>query len=325
MVDLSERTGMDRFLLCYFGRISTKRVRNMESLSASSFYEELVLRNTTFISADLQQKISQSTILVAGCGSTGGSAVELLIRNGFTHLLLADNGCYEINNANRQNMTIADDGKRKVDVFKDICESINPYATVELYSEGITLANADELVSRADIIIDGVDVTTESGLIAKYALHQHAKQHKKVVVSGYDMAACQYINILDYRNPDQEVLDNRITEQQIRSLPPLINCALLVPVNEIPYEMYEELEAVLLQGKTFVSQLGVAANLFGLIAVWTLVKVLNDESVQKEMNINVNEFLGIKLSSAQQENFTRKKAWLTQYIDDALNHAEQEA
>ncbi|WP_300425219.1 ThiF family adenylyltransferase [uncultured Thalassolituus sp.] len=297
----------------------------MESTMAADLYRELTLRNTTFISAELQQKIAGSTVLVAGCGSTGGSTVELLVRTGFTHLLLADNGSYEVNNANRQKMTLADDGRMKVDVFREICAAINPYVSVETWSSGITAENVEELVTRADIIIDGVDVTTTSGLKAKYELHRYAKANNKVVVSGYDMAACQYINVLDYRKPEQSLLDNRITEDQIDQLPALICCALLVPVKEIPYEMYAELEAVLLQGKDFVSQLGVAADLFGLVAVWTLVKVLEGQALQKELNINVSDLLGIQLNDEQKLDLLTKQAWLTGYIQDAMQAAEQEA
>ena len=130
----------------------------------------IVERTFRGISAELQQKIAGSTVLVAGCGSTGGSTVELLVRTGFTHLLLADNGSYEVNNANRQKMTLADDGRMKVDVFREICAAINPYVSVETWSSGITAENVEELVTRADIIIDGVDVTTTSGLKAKYEL-----------------------------------------------------------------------------------------------------------------------------------------------------------
>ena len=77
-------------------------------LDHDQFYRELTLRNAGFISADDQCGLREAVILIAGCGSTGGSVIELLVRSGAEHLILVDNGSYELNNANRQNMVVGD-------------------------------------------------------------------------------------------------------------------------------------------------------------------------------------------------------------------------
>ena len=54
------------------------------------FYSQLVLRQHGLIPPDDQQRLRTSTILIAGCGSIGGSVVEPLVRLGAENLILAE-------------------------------------------------------------------------------------------------------------------------------------------------------------------------------------------------------------------------------------------
>jgi len=133
-----------------------------------SFYQEFTLRNAGFISDSEQHTLRQAHILIAGCGSTGGSVIEVLVRSGAENLALADNGSYELNNANRQNMVLTDVGRAKVDVFAERMLQINPHVAISCHAHGITPDNDDELVQWADIIVDAVDVTGRSRLEMKF-------------------------------------------------------------------------------------------------------------------------------------------------------------
>jgi len=75
---------------------------------------------------------------------------------------------------------------------------INPYAQFEVHTDGITDANVADLVSRADLIIDGVDVTEPPAIRAKFALHTEAKRQRKPVIGGYDIAGTQWTPSYDY-------------------------------------------------------------------------------------------------------------------------------
>ena len=57
-----------------------------------AFYADLTTRNRGFVSDAAQDRLGQLTVLVAGCGSTGGAAVEPLVRLGVQHFLLAEPG-----------------------------------------------------------------------------------------------------------------------------------------------------------------------------------------------------------------------------------------
>ncbi len=258
--------------------------------TAPGFYQEFTLRNTGFISAEDQLTLRQATILVAGCGSTGGSTIEVLVRSGAEHLILADNGSYELNNINRQNMTLADIGRAKPAVFAERCHSINPNAEFELHTDGITPANVTALVARADVVIDAVDVTTQAGLRMKWRLHEEAQRQRKAVISGYDMGTAQFVPIYDYRNPDQPLLDGVISAHHIEELDPLAVCSLLVPERYLRNEIIDELERVY-AGKDFVSQLAIAANLFGIIATAAVIELLAGRPVNSDIYQDVRNWI----------------------------------
>ena len=173
-------------------------------------YAELTLRNRGLISQDEQQVLRRATILVAGCGAVGGATVEPLTRAGAEHFILAEPGTYEYNNANRQNMRIQDIGKNKATALAERMPDINPYAKYEVHTDGITEANVADLVGRADLIIDGVDVTEPPAIQAKYALHREAKRFGKPVIGGYDIAGAQWTPLYDYRKSNQKILDGKI-------------------------------------------------------------------------------------------------------------------
>lgn len=259
---------------------------NALNINKQDFYKEFTLRNAGFITEQEQKVLRESVILVAGCGSTGGSAIELLVRSGAENLILIDNGTYDLNNSNRQNMTLEDVGELKPEVFKLRCNAINPFAKIEVCNIGITPDNVDDYVTRADIVIDAVDVTGRSGLEMKFLLHQVCHEKHKAVICGYDMAATQYIPIFDYRDKTLPLFDNQITTDMVATMEPLKVCTFLVPVTEIPEAMFEELERSQ-QGKDYTSQLGIAANLFGTITTGLVIDMLNNKTVKKEYTVDV--------------------------------------
>ncbi|QKE61966.1 ThiF family adenylyltransferase [Aquipseudomonas campi] len=270
-------------------------------LDHDQFYRELTLRNAGFISTDEQCGLREAVILIAGCGSTGGSVIELLVRSGAEHLILADNGSYELNNANRQNMVISDIGRTKVEVFAERVRQINPYIKLELHGHGVTPDNVEAMVAQADVVVDAIDVTGRSGLEMKYLLHRVCQRQYKPVVCGYDMAAAQYIPVFDYRNPDLAVLDNQLSAEQVATLDPMQACSFLIPVECVPLEMYAELDRHL-AGKDYTSQLGVAAHLFGTLATALIIDLLNGRAVRDAIYVDVWELIRRRDALAEREH-----------------------
>ncbi|MFC7511740.1 HesA/MoeB/ThiF family protein [Streptomyces thermocarboxydus] len=74
----------------------------------------------------MQERLRNATVLVAGCGSTGGAVVEPLARLGTGRFVLAEPGEYELNNLNRQSATHKDIGRNKAEVAAERIRSVNP-------------------------------------------------------------------------------------------------------------------------------------------------------------------------------------------------------
>ena len=256
--------------------------------SHEELYAELTLRNKGLISLAEQETLRRATILVAGCGAVGGATIEPLLRAGAEHFILAEPGTYEYNNANRQNMRIQDIGKNKASAFAEKMPDINPFAQFEVHTDGITDANVADLVGRADLIIDGVDVTEPPALQAKFALHREAKRLKKPIIGGYDIAGAQWTPVYDYRKPGQKLLDGKISEEDLPGLTPMGFLSKVISPLKIPIEMIPEIERQLIGQSASMPQLGYTALQFGVLVVRLAFDVLMERPVKKNAIIDVN-------------------------------------
>jgi tRNA threonylcarbamoyladenosine dehydratase len=252
------------------------------------FYEEFTERNRGFISARTQEELSQARILIAGCGSTGGAAVEPLARLGVQDFILADIGEFELNNLNRQHAAFTDIGRHKAEVAARRIMEINPHARVDIVADGITADNARDLVGRCSVVIDGVDVTEGSGWRAKYRLHEAAARSRRPVLTGYDMAGAQYIRFYDYRKPGRRPFDGKITS-------PMVDRAMVwsllfkaIPVRFIPLEMLRNARENLGETNYSVPQLVYASMQFGALSARMTAEILAGQPVRRHVMVDVH-------------------------------------
>jgi hypothetical protein len=254
------------------------------------FYRELTTRNTPLITPQEQERIRTATILIAGCGSIGGAAVEPLIRLGAENLILAEPDGYDIANMNRQSCRLQDVGKNKAVAFAERMKEINPYATLEVHDHGITAENVDDVTSRADVILDGIDVTTKPPLRHKVHLHQRAREKRKIVVSGYDIAGVQMLLVYDYSAGD-ELLAGKVKSDEVEKLEPFEFLARVIPFTVIPIEIIPELERQVRGEGGGFPQLVYTANLFGVLAIRATIDILAGRPVRKRIVIDANAAL----------------------------------
>lgn len=112
--------------------------------------------------------ISNSSILIIGCGGVGGYAIESLARCGVKKLILVDFDIVDKSNLNRQisalNSTI---GLKKTVVFKKRIHDINNNIEVIIIDEFITKNNINLLFEhKIDFLIDACDtIETKKELI----------------------------------------------------------------------------------------------------------------------------------------------------------------
>ena len=260
----------------------------MTASDRDSFYRELTTRNGGLISESSQQSLRQATVLIAGCGSTGGAAIEPLVRLGAERLVLADNGDFELNNLNRQPAGLEDLGCNKALVARSRIAAINPYAEVTVDISGVTPANVEALVMSCDAVVDGVDVTGNDGWRAKLLLHQAAAAQAKPVITGYDMAGLQYIRFYDYRRAGSVAFDGRINSSHVESLDSWALLVRAIPIRRVPFEMLAEARAHLGQPDYSVSQLVYASLLFGALCARMVSEVVAGGQVRREVVVDVH-------------------------------------
>jgi molybdopterin/thiamine biosynthesis adenylyltransferase len=255
------------------------------------FYAQFITRNQGLISPQEQERLRTAAILVAGCGSVGGAVIEPLIRLGAERLALAEPGEYDLPNINRQSVRLQDIGRNKAEVFRERMADINPYASVTVHTDGITPENAPALVGQADLIMDGVDVTTKPPLKAKFALHQEARRRKLPVIAGYDIAGLQMLLVYDYRRDDTKLLNGKVTESEIDEIEPMDFLARVIPKIAIPYEILPELGRQIRGEREGFPQIVYTAHLFGVLASRAAIDVLMDNPVRKRIMVDVTALM----------------------------------
>ncbi|MDN5789613.1 MAG: ThiF family adenylyltransferase [Micrococcales bacterium] len=267
-------------------------------VTAPSFYAQLTERNRGFISDRAQQRLSETVVLVAGCGSTGGAVVEPLARLGVQRFLLADVGHYELNNLNRQNAYVDEIGEHKAVVCARRIAQINPAATAEIREDGITRDNARDLVSRCGVVIDGVDVTEPSGWLAKFVLHKEAARLGRPVVSGYDMAGTQYVRFYDYR-PGDAPFHGAVRRADVERAMTWDLLRRVVPMRYVPVEMIDLARARVRTGEDGLPQVVYASLAFGAIASRIVVCLMEGQPVRTHTVVGLDSAVRRPRANAQ--------------------------
>jgi molybdopterin/thiamine biosynthesis adenylyltransferase len=228
-----------------------------------------------------------STILIAGCGSIGGSVVEPLVRLGAERLMLAEPDGYDLHNLNRQSARLQDLGRNKAEVLQERLRDINPYASIEVHSRGIVPDNVEALLARAALVVDGVDVTNSSARRNKVLLHEQARRFGLPVVSGYDIAGLQLLQIYDYRSRGVAALDGRVSLHAVDRLDTLEFLERIIPKTALPHEMIPELRRRLAGEQGSFPQLVYTAQLFGVLAARVILDLLAGRAVQRRVMVDV--------------------------------------
>jgi hypothetical protein len=257
-------------------------------LTEEAFYAELTTRNTGVVSAAEQRALRESTILVAGCGSIGGAAVEPLARLGVRSFLLADPGTYELNNLNRQSATVDDIERNKAAAAASRVLGINPHAKTAVFEDGLTEDNVDRLTSDIAVIVDGIDVTTMAGWRAKHLLHRVAVERRLPLVTGWDIAGAQYVRCYDYRHVTKP-FDGAISKEDIERLTSWQLLLKAIPLRYVPLEMFREVRDHLGRPDYSFPQVTYVALAFGAITSHLVVKLAAGSEVRSEIYIDIHQ------------------------------------
>lgn len=258
----------------------------MSAEDRDAFRRELVSRNWGLLTEADQDVLRRTRFVIAGCGSTGGACAMPLLRTGAERFVLLDPGAYELSNLNRQDATLADVGVNKARATAQRLRAVSPYAELEVHEEGVRPDTIGGLLRPGDLVIDAVDVTTRDGVEAKLALHDAACASRVPVLTAYDIATTQLIELFDYRRIrrplDGRVGDAREPDAVLRRLIP----ALALPRAIFPVLIRRRRE----EGLPF-PQLAMTSTLLGALVVPYALRILRGEAVPRRLRVDLDELV----------------------------------
>ena len=105
-----------------------------------------------------QKKLAESRVLVVGAGGLGSPVSLYLAAAGVGTIGIADFDRVDVSNLQRQILYREQDiGKAKAELAAEQLQSRNHSVQVEVYPEGITAENAEEILAKLDVIVDASD------------------------------------------------------------------------------------------------------------------------------------------------------------------------
>jgi hypothetical protein len=161
-----------------------------------------------------QVTLRTSRLLVAGCGSVGGSVVEPLVRLGLGSVVLSDPEVFELSNLNRQACYVNDMGRSKAQVLAERGRAINAQLDTRVFDEGLNEENLRDAMQGVNVVFDGIDVGMSPW--SKYALHELACAEHIPVLSGIDLGGKAVVYVFDYRQRQAKPFFGKATAEAHR-------------------------------------------------------------------------------------------------------------
>jgi molybdopterin/thiamine biosynthesis adenylyltransferase len=128
---------------------------SLSSEEVERYARQIVLRG---VGGPGQNKLKAARVLVVGVGGLGSPALQYLAGAGVGTLGIVDDDVVALSNLHRQIIHgTGDVGRLKTDSATDAIRRINPHIAVEPISLRLDAENAQELVSRFDVVLDGSD------------------------------------------------------------------------------------------------------------------------------------------------------------------------
>src|SRR5438132_9544954 len=135
-----------------------------------------------------QQCLSESRVVIVGCGALGSSHAEALARAGVGNLRVVDRDFVEFSNLQRQTMFTEADAKERlpkaIACAKHIRE-INSDVQVEAEIIDVNHSNIERLLQDCDVVLDGTDNFATRYLINDASVKHNVKWIYGAAVGSY--------------------------------------------------------------------------------------------------------------------------------------------
>lgn len=127
-----------------------------------------------------QNRLKAARVLVVGAGGLGGPVIQYLAAAGVGALGIADPDTVSLSNLQRQVLFATGDvGRGKAACAAAAVRALNPHVAAEPHPVRVTAANAEGLMGRYDVVVDGSD-----NFATRYALSDAACRARRPLVTG---------------------------------------------------------------------------------------------------------------------------------------------
>ena len=139
------------------------------------------------IGSEGQKKLSDSRVLLVGCGALGASHAEMLARAGVGRIRIVDRDFVEFTNLQRQTLYSESDAKERlpkaIAAQKRIAE-INSEIEIEPIVADVNRSNVESFIENCDLILDGTD-----NFQTRYLVNDACVKHSKTWIYGAAVSA----------------------------------------------------------------------------------------------------------------------------------------
>jgi molybdopterin/thiamine biosynthesis adenylyltransferase len=273
-------------------------------LTDKDFQKVRMARNKNLINEKEQNQFYKAVVGIAGLSVGNSVALTIVMEGGAKHIKLADHDTLSLSNTNRIRTSITNLGLPKVEMTARQIYELNPYAKVEIISEGLNEKNIGKFCNGLNVIIDEVD-----NLAIKYLLRIQAKNKKLPVVMAADNGDNGIIDIERYDlNPKTKFFHGRMGKTSYKELISLDKMGIGKMITKLvrPENVTPRMQKSLLEiGKSIISwpQLGGAATLNGSAVAYCVRQIVTGQPIENNRAI-------ISLDEKLEANFHSKKSRL---------------
>jgi len=249
-------------------------------LLAPDLHHELrTTRNQVLYNVDERARFRNLKVAIAGLSVGGTIALTVSLEGGAERMKLADHDVLSGSNLNRLRAGFDDIGAKKAHIIARQIYSLNPYAALDLYPEGLDQSNMEEFVTaepKPDVIVEEVD-----DLAVKIELRLLAQKHRVPVVMATNLGRRIVLDVERFDlEPDRAIFHGRLGNEprervaRSTSLAARVDLMFAIAGRETMPENVLEMEPLILGGQLErPSQLGGTVSACGAVVaslLWDL-------------------------------------------------------
>lgn len=265
-------------------------------------------RNQNLITKEEQKLFYNTKVGVAGLSVGNSIVLSLVLQGGAGNLKLVDFDKMELSNLNRIRAGVPDLGLSKVEMTAREVLTVNPYAQVKQYDNGLSRDNISEFMEGLDLVVDEID-----DFPTKVLIREKAKELKIPVITAIDNSDGSVLEIERYDvndkiEPFHGALDKISYEEAKKMSKADIGklIAAQVGFQNITARMQESFSLI---GRELISwpQLAGAAMLNGVLVSYCVRKIATGEALRDRIVISLDDIiLRNALTKQQKEERTEE-------------------